>query len=466
MVRGRHAKKRTINKKWFSLIVVIMLVLGGIWYCQQPVEESNYSQKYQTLEGQIASVGDETVLVRLDDNREYLISIAAKKRKGDDLLLGNHISVQYSGQLDENYHDIQDVQVASYTVSAHQIKNGGKDRQDKTIPTHVLSSYVQNMTLEEKIAQLMIVRCPESEQVELVEQYQFGGYILFADDFKNQTKNEVIDKISSYQDVSKINMFIGVDEEGGTVVRVSQYLRNKKFQSPQQLYKEGGLERIEEDAEAKSQFLLDLGINLNFAPVCDVSTDPDDFMYERSFGQDADATSLYVSQVVQTMKANQMGSVLKHFPGYGNNDDSHDDVIYDTRSYESLKTKDFLPFQAGIDEGADMILVNHNIINDVDSSSPASLSPRIHKILRENLDYDGIIITDDLAMSGVRKLDSDDNNAVRAIQAGNDMIISSDAENQYQAILDAVGRGDISKNQIDLSVLRILAYKYDLGIIE
>ena len=115
-------------------------------------------------------------------------------------------------------------------------------------------------------------------------------------------------------------MLIGVDEEGGTVVRVSSNpnLRGTKFQSPQALYREGGFDRITNDTAEKDALLRDLGINVNFAPVCDVSTDPSDFIYARSFGMDAEQTGEYVRTVVTQMVSDKTGMVLKHFPGYGN----------------------------------------------------------------------------------------------------------------------------------------------------
>lgn len=309
------------------------------------------------------------------------------------------------------------------------------------------------------------MRCPDSDQDEFIKEFEPGGYLLFAKDFKDQTKEEVIQNIQSYQNNSKIKMFIGVDEEGGSVVRVSQYFRNKRFQSPQMLYNHGGLENIKEDTKEKDAFLKEFGINLNLAPVCDISTNPDDFIYARTFGKDANETGKYVQTVVQQMNDDLMGGCLKHFPGYGNNIDSHYNVIHDKRSYESIKENDLIPFEMGLKENSHMVLVCHNIIDNIDQTLPASLSKPVHNILRNDMSYHGIIITDDLVMDGVKKIDSDENNAIKAVKAGNDMLISSDAKVQYQAIFDAVNRNEISENQIDVSVLRILFYKQLLQII-
>ena len=215
------------------------------------------------------------------------------------------------------------------------------------------------MTLEEKVGQMFIARCPETDAASKVTQYHLGGYILFARDFTGKTKEEVTAAIQSYQNAAKVPLLIGVDEEGGTVNRVSKNanLRETPFASPQELYAQGGWDLIRSDTQEKCQLLQSLGINLNFAPVCDVSQDPQDFIYARSFGQDAEQTTEYVRTVVQTMSQEQMGSVLKHFPGYGNNSDTHTGIAYDERPIERFVNSDFLPFQAGLRQLAAAILI-------------------------------------------------------------------------------------------------------------
>lgn len=458
-MKGKHAKKKKSYIRMIISLVLCLTLVVFLFYHFQDEDEEDY-QQYALLEGQIAAVGDETLLVRLDDNREYLVSIAGVIDSNKGLLVGNKISIRYDGQLDDEYDDIQNIKVKQYQTDSTIIANSKKATIDSE-----LSQLVQNMTLEEKIAQMFLIRCPEEGQSEFVSAFQPGGYLLFADDFEDKSQEDVIQSIRDYQNESKINMFIAVDEEGGTVVRVSQFFRNQRFQSPRTIYNQGGYEAIVEDTKEKDQFLKEFGINLNMAPVADVSTDPQDFMYSRSFGISAEATGKYVQKVVKQMNQDKMGSCLKHFPGYGNNGDSHESVIHDTRSLELIKENDFVPFEKGIAENTNMILVCHNIIDSIDSSLPASLSAGVHDILREELDYQGIIITDDLDMDAVKELDSDENNAVKAVKAGNDMLISSNPEVQYQAIYDAVKNNEISENQIDISVLRILYYKQFLNII-
>lgn len=328
--------------------------------------------------------------------------------------------------------------------------------------------YVDSLTLEQQIAQLFFARCPDLNAMELAAQYDIGGYILFGRDFENQTPDSLRETLASYQQAAATPMLIGVDEEGGTVVRVSAYpaFRANRFQSPQALFAEGGLERIQSDTEEKDTLLASLGINVNLAPVCDVSTSPADFINARAFGQDAQSTSNYVRTVVEQMNADGMGMVLKHFPGYGSNADTHTGIAQDDRPLEQFRSSDFLPFAAGIEAGAQAILVCHNIVSCMDDTLPASLSPAVHKVLREELGFDGVVMTDDLVMQAITDYTGDADAAVLAVQAGNDMLISSDFITQYNAVLTAVQDGTISENTIRDAAVRVLRWKIQLGLIE
>ena len=333
-----------------------------------------------------------------------------------------------------------------------------------------------DMTVEEKVGQLFFVRCPEEAGAEKAAQYHLGGYILFGRDFRDSagswlTEDQVTETIAGYQAAARadtgIPLLIGVDEEGGTVVRASANpnLFPHRCLSPQDLYAQGGMEAVLSDAAAKNATLLQLGINVNFAPVADVSTDPGDFIYDRAFGQDAQATADYVAAVVEAMRETGIGTVLKHFPGYGNNVDTHTGIAVDQRPYDTFLDADFLPFSAGIAAGADSVLVSHNIVTAMDDTLPASLSPEVHRIAREELGFAGVLLTDDLAMDAVRSYAEDGSVAVLAVLAGNDMIVTTDFEEQIPLVVQAVEDGTIPESQIDQSVLRVLTWKHRLGLI-
>lgn len=320
---------------------------------------------------------------------------------------------------------------------------------------------LENMTLEEKVAQVFLFRCPSENALAAVQTYQPGGFMLFAKDFDGKTAEQIRTELESYQQASKIPMFLAVDEEGGTVVRVSRNanLAPKPFQSPQQVFQSGGVQAIVDDTVQKTQLLQSLGLNVNLAPVADVSTNPADFMYARTFGQGAAETADYVKNSVATYNQQRMACALKHFPGYGNNVDTHTGIAVDHRPYETFMESDFLPFAAGIEEGAPMVLVSHNIVNCMDSEHPASLSPEVHRVLREDLGFTGLILTDDLSMEAIPAYTGGENPCAAAINAGNDLLLSSDLQADYNALLAAVQDGTVTEERLDESVLRILAMK-------
>lgn len=338
---------------------------------------------------------------------------------------------------------------------------------DLTNTEKAAKEILDSMTLEEKIGQLFFVRCRKDAGETDIKTYNLGGYILFAEDFKEQTKTSMKEIIRGYQDSSKIPLLIGVDEEGGTVNRVSKYpaFHSTPFQSPQALYQNGGFDLIKQDTLEKSELLKSMGINVNLAPVCDVSTNSENFIYKRSFGKNADATSDYVTTVVSIMNSEQIGSTLKHFPGYGDNVDTHTGIAIDERSYESFQSSDFLPFQAGIKAGAGSILVSHNIVKSMDENYPASLSLEVHNILREELGFKGVIMTDDLSMDAIKEYTDDKEAAVLAILAGNDLIVASNFDVQIPAVIAAVNDNIITEERIDESVMRILIWKSSIGMI-
>lgn len=330
-----------------------------------------------------------------------------------------------------------------------------------------IDEMIENMSVEEKVGQMFYVRCPSSNAVEYVSKYHLGGYILFGVDFEGKSKSEVISDIQSYQDAAEIPLLIGVDEEGGSVTRVSDnpQLRSTPFLSPRNVFAEGGWAAIDADAKEKAELLLSLGINVNMAPVCDITSDKDSFMYYRSFSADANEQCEFVRRTVAISQNKGLGTVLKHFPGYGDNEDTHTGIAYDNRDYSEFVEKDFKPFKTGVNSGADCVLVSHNIVSCMDSEYPASLSEKVHSILREELAFDGVVMTDDLYMDAIRDYTGSESAAVFAAKCGNDILCCTDVEQQYPAVVNAVKNGEIPIEQINKSVNRILKWKQKLGIL-
>ena len=338
-----------------------------------------------------------------------------------------------------------------------------------------LEDRLASMTLAEKVGQLFFLRCPSSDAEAAVAQYHLGGILLFTQDYKDAsgdwlTQDAFAEKLAALQAAAEndtgIPLLIGSDEEGGTVTRASRNpnLFPSKFPSPQSLFETVGLEGLLADTQQYNSRLHSLGITVNFAPVCDVSTNPKDFIYERSFGQNAQTTADYIAQVVAAMSDAGIASVLKHFPGYGSNADTHTGIAVDERPYEQFLAEDYLPFAAGIGAGAPFVLVSHNIVTCLDSSYPASLSAAWHEQLRSHLGFEGVILTDDLDMGAVKAYADGGNIAVLALQAGNDMIVCSDLT-QIGAVIAAVQDGTLSEETIDSACRRVLAAKQSLLLI-
>ena len=344
---------------------------------------------------------------------------------------------------------------------------------EEELAAQEIEDLLSSLTTEEKVGQLFFVRCPADSAVEDVAAYHLGGYLLFGRDFTDKTADDVIQTIRAYQTAAAadtgIPLLIGVDEEGGTVVRVSSnpHLRSAKYPSPQKLLSQGGTEALVENTAEKDALLHGLGINVNLAPVADVSTNSGDFIYDRTFGLDAEGTSDCVTAVVEQMAADGMGSVLKHFPGYGSNVDTHTGIAVDQRPLEQFESADFLPFSAGMaaGNGTTAVLVSHNIMTAVDESLPASLSPAVHDLLRDELGFDGVVMTDDLAMDAVAAYSTDGAVAVMALQAGNDLIITTDYRTQIPKVLEAVENGTLSPDTIDTACRRVLTWKQALGLL-
>lgn len=337
----------------------------------------------------------------------------------------------------------------------------------ETVAPDPIREIMNGMSLEERVGQLFLARCDAPTALQHIEAYHLGGFVLFGQDFQGQTPESMTAKLASYQNAARLPLLIAVDEEGGTVTRVSanRAFRSKKFNSSRNLYQSGGLDSILMEENEKCALLTSLGINVNLAPVCDIATDPDAFMYQRSLGQDPDITCQYTQQVVSVMRSYSLGSCLKHFPGYGNNTDTHTGMAVDSRSLEELEGNDLLPFFAGIEAGCGAILVSHTIAEALDPQFPASLSPAVHQYLRSTMGFDGVIITDDLVMQAITDAYGAGEAAVLAVLAGNDLLCSTEYMVQYEAVLAAVLSGRIDIDTLNNAVRNVLEWKTELGLI-
>lgn len=457
-----------------AALLIILLLFSGCRAdpAQERTTETAAPPPEHIVEGVIQAATADTVSILTDGGETYLFSI--EHAVTDQSLFPYEPEARarltYTGTLDTSRLE----QTAAFVSLLLILAAPPAVTEDMTEaataappPPDPAQALLATMTLEEKVGQMFMARCPPGNAAPLATQYAPGGYLLFARDFQGQTKESAAANIQSYQAASKIKMLIGVDEEGGSVNRVSQFpaFRQTPFAAPQTVYQLGGFEGVRSDAIEKAALLKSIGVNVNFAPVCDLSVNPADFIYKRTFGMGAPETSQYVQTVVGAYQENGLGSVLKHFPGYGGNADTHTQAVHDSRPLEQLRSADFLPFKAGIDAGAPCVLVAHNIVQAVDGVNPASLSPAVYALLREELGFSGVTITDDLAMGAVKQYTSDASAAVMAVQAGSDMLICTNFAEQIPGVITAVQTGQIPESRIDTSVLRILRWKLQLGLI-
>lgn len=376
--------------------------------------------------------------------------------------VGDRVIIEYVGLLDRS-RELQTNEIVNYSIVAVSTDSTFSDTDLFGKYYTLASDKLKGMSLDEKIGQLLLVRYPDTGAVDDLKKYKFGGFVFFEKDFSGKTEQEVKSMIKELQDNTDIPLLTAVDEEGGSVVRVSSNsnLVDSPFESSQFLYSKGGFDLIREDTIEKSKVLSNLGLNLNLAPVVDVSTNESDYMYDRSFGKDTTLTSTYAKTVIEASKGGGVSYTLKHFPGYGNNADTHQGTSVDSRTLDEIKTNDLPPFEAGIEAGAEAVLVSHNIVSSIDSVNPASLSSGVHELLRDDLEFTGVIITDDLDMGAVSSVDDA---TVKAILAGNDMIITTDYVESVTEIKLALNNGTIDEDNIDMAVTRILAWKYYKGL--
>jgi beta-N-acetylhexosaminidase len=188
-------------------------------------------------------------------------------------------------------------------------------------------------------------------------------------------------------------------------------------------------------------------------------------MYPRSLGKSPETTGQFVQMMLEAQRQYGIAGVLKHFPGYGENTDTHVAIAFDNRSLEELEGRDLVPFRMGITGGAGAIMVSHTFINALDKDYPATLSPTVHQYIRQNMGFDGVLITDDLVMQAITDLYGAEESAIMAVLAGNDLLCSTEFQIQYEAVLQAVRDGRISQEIIDAAVRRILTWKMQMGLL-
>lgn len=384
-------------------------------------------------------------------------------------ILAQNIKIQTKAEKEQK--------IVQEEASKNNVLDSKKDNSNKLKLENYMKraeEKLKELTEEEVIAQLFLVGTHTTSDFEKLKEKQFGGYLFFADFFKDKTQKQIQNEIKKFNEASKIPLLIAVDEEGGNVVRVSnnEKLISEPFKYSSQIYETAGFEGVWQDTINKSKFLSNLGINLNLAPVVDICEKETDYMYKRSFKQGKELTSIFAKTVINASKESNVSYALKHFPGYGSNVDTHKTTSIDERTYDDIYNNDLEPFRVGIEEGAEAILISHNIVTSIDAQNPASLSTKIHKLLREDLKFEGIIITDAMNMGAIANEYEIEESIINAISAGNDIIIvtiDKTSKETYDDIIKIVKtgirEGRITKEDIYKKAKNILAWKYYKNII-
>lgn len=340
---------------------------------------------------------------------------------------------------------------------------------------------LNTLSLDEKIGQLIVAH-HSNKATDAITNYNIGGFTYFEADFTGKTEAGVKSMIANEQAASKIPLITAVDEEGGRVVRISPNTsliadeltkypnlfytntNNKKaWKLSKDLYTESGnnFTLINQEMKVKLGVLKRLGLNVNFAPVVDMAIEGA-YISDRVIGLDAAGTAEYAKNVITTSKGTGVSLTMKHFPGYGNNSDTHSSGSVDNKTLTELKNNDMIPFIEGMGVGGEAIMVSHNTVAAIDPDNPSSISKPMHDILRDDLNFTGVIITDALDMGATKDIA---NKFAKAINAGNNLILVQDYAAAFNEIKSAVQSGTITQEQVDKLVFRNLAWKYYKGLL-
>ncbi len=343
----------------------------------------------------------------------------------------------------------------------------------------VMAAETEDLTLEQRVAQLFFVTPNQLSGVdgttvageitkEAFEKYPVGGIILMENNI--QSEDQVKELTEGYQligsELLDLPVFIGVDEEGGRVARIANagIMDTPHFSSMYEVGASGDPQEAYRVGKEIGTYLADLGIDTDFAPVADVwSNAENQVIGDRSFGTDPEKVAEMVTEAVRGFHDSQIRTAVKHFPGHGNTaEDSHSGFAYNYGTKEELENGEWKPFAAGIKEQSEFVMVGHiccpNILSE---ETPASLSEElVTGVLRNEMKFNGIIITDAMDMGAVTAHYSSGEAAVRALEAGVDMILMPEHfQEAYEAVLQAVRDGRISEERIQESVSRILDCK-------
>lgn len=439
--------KKIIN--FLGLIIMILACVGCNKVNNEVINSSNIDSNNKYIEGLVIYKENDKALVV--DNNQVIYRL-----KGLETDVDNYVKISYDGELNKNA-EVQDITIKNVENVNNEFKlNSGFNNYERA------KEIVDNMSLEESLGQIYMVH-HSTDSLEDVGTYHLGGFIFFGSDFRNKTKEDVLNMIDKLNDNSKIPLLLAVDEEGGIVTRISSNpnLASERFKSPRELYKEGGFDLIRDDTIKKNVILEGLHLNINLAPVLDISNDSKDYIYSRSIGLSPELTGVFAQTVIDASKDSKISYVMKHYPGYGKNSDTHKSRSLDTRSMEEIES-DLIPFSKGIQSGGEAIMISHNIVETLDSNNPASISINNHNYLRNTLGFRGMVITDALNMGATEGIE---NMGIKSLVSGNDILVTKNYKEDIKNILEGVSKGQVSSKYIRALAIKGIEWKISKGLI-
>ncbi len=332
------------------------------------------------------------------------------------------------------------------------------------------------MTLREKICQMIMAAPSDITGVKTViaagdatraglEKYPVGA--LLYDRSNMRSRDQLLTMTQNTQSYSKIPVLITCDEEGGRVTRLMDTVGTTQVDA-MLTYKDQGVETAKKNARTLADDLVSCGLNMDLAPVADVWSNPKNTVIgDRAYSDDYAQAAELIPGAVDGFHDGGVACVLKHFPGHGSTTgDSHYGSAYVTKTLDELRQEDLLAFQAGIDAGADAVMMGHLIVKDVDSEPAVFSHDIVTGLLREEMDFDGVVMTDALEMQAIADHYGKNEVAVKAVKAGVDMLLCpADLDGAIDALTKAVESGEITEARINESVLRILKLKENRGLL-
>lgn len=449
MAKSKRKKKKQIRE--LIILIILLCISAGLVVAMVTLYQQKKNQASQSSEVRIPEKPEEPSMtpVQIPDlpNSQTIPELPSESEtvpldaQNDDLLRADELLAEMS--LDEKIYQM-------FIVTPEELV-------DNAVTTVVQTGNMSKTALEEK---------------------PVGGLIYFSKNFEDtaQTTSMISDAQEHVQSVNHhIGLWIAVDEEGGKVARVADTLGTTQIEPMADFGERNDRDEVFSAGTQIAEDISQFGFNLDFAPVADVAVNPDNELQDRIFSSDPEITATLVTAMVEGIQSSgKVSATLKHFPGLGAEDgNTHEDTITKIdRTYEELEQTDFVPFRAGIQAGADFVMVGHQVLSCAESEEEQNLPSDLSKTvitdwLRTNLNYNGIVITDAQNMNTITETYTSGQAAVLAVKAGADVILMpADLDSAFQAIHDAVETQEIPEERINESVRRILTAKAKHHLLE